>query len=122
MFVELSQIPAEGLPVSFRDAIRLGEDAGAAGDACSVEADLCLTKTGVVAAARGSFRAVVDLACSRCLEQFALTLAESFDVQYLPSQALAAEDEAELSGAELDVVPWWRIGSTWALSCERTSC
>ena len=105
MFVELSQIPAEGLPVSFRDAIRLGEDAGVAGDACSVEADLRLTKTGVGVAARGSFRAVVDLPCSRCLERFALTLAESFDVQYLPSQTLDGEDEAELSGAELDVVP-----------------
>lgn len=105
MFVELSQIPAEGLQVSFRDAIRLGEDAGVAGDAFPVEADLSLTKTGVGVAARGSFRAVVDLACSRCLELFTLTLAESFDVQYLPSQALAAEDEAELSGAELDVVP-----------------
>ncbi|HEY7676831.1 MAG TPA: DUF177 domain-containing protein [Candidatus Methylomirabilis sp.] len=104
MLVELSQIPVEGLQVSFRDAIRLGEEAGAARDACSVEADFRLTKTGVGVAARGLFRATVDLACSRCLEPFALTIAEPFEVQYLPSQELG-EEEAELSGAELDVVP-----------------
>lgn len=105
MLVELSQIPAEGLQVSFRDVIRLGEEAGAARDVCPVEAELCLTKTGVGVAVRGRFRATVDLACSRCLEAFALPIAESFDVQYLPSQELAGEEEAELSGAELDVVP-----------------
>ena len=105
MLVELSQIPADGLQVSFRDAIRLGEEAGAGRGVCSVEAEFCLTKTGVGAAARGQFRATVDLACSRCLEPFALTIAEGFEVQYLPSQELGGEDEAELSGAELDVVP-----------------
>lgn len=105
MFVELSQIPAEGLPVSFRDNIRLGEDAGTAPDACAAEAELRLTKTGVGVAVRGRFRATMDLACSRCLEPFALTVAESFEVQYLPSRELGREDEAELSGAELDVVP-----------------
>jgi uncharacterized protein len=105
MLVELSQIPAEGLQVSFRDAIRLGEEASAARDVCSVEAEFRLTKTGVGVAARGQFRATVDLACSRCLEPFALTIAEPFEVHYLPSQELGGEDEAELSGAELDVVP-----------------
>jgi len=104
MLVELSQIPAEGLQLSFRDTIRLGEMAGAARDVCSVEADLRLTKTGVGVAARGQFRATVDLACSRCLEPFVLTIAEPFEVQYLPSRELGGEDEAELSRAELDVV------------------
>ncbi len=105
MLVELSQIPVEGLQVSFRDAIRLGEDAGVAREGCSVEAEVRLTKTGVGVAARGGFRATLDLVCCRCLEFFALTIADSFEVQYLPSQALAGEDEAELSGAQLDVVP-----------------
>jgi uncharacterized protein len=105
MLVELSQIPAEGLLVSFRDVIRLGEEAGAARDACSVDAEVRLTKTGVGVVARGQFRATVDLACSRCLEAFALTIAEPFEVQYLPSRDIGGEDEAELSRGELDVVP-----------------
>ena len=105
MFVELTQIPPEGLRVRFEDGVRLGEDAGTVRDVCSVEADLCLSKTGVGVAVRGELRASVDLACSRCLEPFALTVGESFEVQYLPPQELGEEDEAELSGAEMDVVP-----------------
>ena len=102
MLVELSQIPAEGFQVRFRDTIRLGEEAGGP---CLVEADVWLTKTGAGASAHGGFRAALDLTCCRCLEPFSLTMAESFEVQYLPWRELAGKDEAALSGAELDVVP-----------------
>ncbi len=105
MIVELSQIPAEGLHLAFQETIRLAEGADTDRAACPVHGEVRLTKTGVGVAARGRFRATIDLACSRCLEPFALALAEDFDVQYLPSQDFGDDDEHELSGADLDVVP-----------------
>jgi len=105
MIVELSQIPAEGLQLVFQEPIRLGEGKGGGGAVCPVHAEVRLTKTGVGVAARGRFHATLELACSRCLEPFSLALAEDFDVQYLPFRDLGAEDESELSGGDLDVVP-----------------
>lgn len=105
MIVELSQIPAEGLQVSFQAFIRLEEGGETDRTAYPVHAEVWLTRTGEGVAARGRFRVTVDLACSRCLEPFALALAEDFDVQYLPSQVLREDEEHELSGADLDVVP-----------------
>jgi len=105
MIVELSQIPAEGLQVVFQESIRLAERGDTDRAACPVHAEVRLTKTGVGVAVRGHFHATLDLACSRCLEPFALALDEDFDVQYLPVQELGGDEEHGLSGADLDVAP-----------------
>lgn len=104
MIVELSQIPEEGLEVDFHAPVRLGVEAAEA-SLCPVQARIRLFKAGPGVAVRGRFQCTVDVSCSRCLEPFALPIGESFDVQYLPPQALGGEDDAELSGADLDVLP-----------------
>lgn len=104
MIVELSQIPDEGLEVDFREALRLEGEAGE-GAPCPVEAEVRLVKTGMGVAVWGRFRCTVHLPCSRCLEPFPLPLGESFEVQYLSSGAMGHEEESELSGADLDVLP-----------------
>ncbi len=105
MIVELKQIPDEGLAVAFAQVIRLAEAAGAGEAAYPVQAEIRLMKIGMGVAVRGRFRASVNLSCSRCLEPYAQALDEDFDVQYLPAPTLARDEEHELSGTELDVLP-----------------
>lgn len=104
MIVELTQIPDEGLHLDLHEALQLqGEEPE--GHRCAVDARVSLQKTGLGVTVRGRFRCTVPLACGRCLEAFGLTLEESFEVQYLPPEALGSQEERELSGAELDVLP-----------------
>jgi uncharacterized protein len=105
MIVELKQIPDEGLAVAFEEAIHLAEEAGAGEAVYAVQAEVRLMKIGMGVDVRGRFRASANISCGRCLEPFVQNLAEDFEVQYLPAPTLAGDEEYELSGSEMDVLP-----------------
>lgn len=104
MFVDIAQIPAEGLDLHFRG----GEDfLSPSGERVRllrpVEATLhfCRTPTGVLV--QGQISSDLQLHCSRCFELFSLPVSEGFEVGYRGALGEGVEGEHELGRDELDV-------------------
>ena len=104
MFVDIAQIPAEGLDLHFRG----GEDfLDSSGEGVHLlrpaEAMLhfCRTSTGVWV--RGQISSDLQLHCSRCFELFTLPVCEGFEVGYCDPLGESVEEEHELRRDELDV-------------------
>jgi len=51
----------------------------------------------------GTVRAELELACSRCLEPYTVTVDAPFDLRYLPASAMATEPEREVPDEDLDL-------------------
>jgi uncharacterized protein len=51
----------------------------------------------------GAVRADLELACSRCLEPYTVTIDAPFDVRYLPASAMSSEPEREVADEDLDL-------------------
>ena len=104
MFVDIAQIPAEGLDVQFRGTedfldpsgewVRLLRPVEAA-------VHFCRNPTGVLV--RGQISSDLQLHCSRCFELFTLPVSEGFEVQYRGSLGAEVGEEHELGREELDV-------------------
>lgn len=104
MFVDIAQIPAEGLDLHFRGG---GDFLDPSGERVKllrpVETTLnfCRTPTGVWV--RGQISSDLQLHCSRCSEVFTFPVCESFEVRYHDPLEERAEEEQELGRDELDV-------------------
>jgi len=100
MFIEISQIPEEGLDLLYHDDLREGE--GLWEPKTPVRASLHLKKREDGVAVSGSFSIVVGLSCSRCSDPVVLPLEDAFEIYFTPPDR-ALDEDLELTPAELDV-------------------
>jgi uncharacterized protein len=115
LVINVSQIPAEGLPVEVdldpAEVHLQGEESFTlqAGGTLRCRVELGDEESVHV---RGRLAARLGLQCGRCLEPFDLPVDQDLDLFYLPHQANAAddeEDEIELTGRDM-VVAYYREG------------
>ncbi|HON58562.1 MAG TPA: DUF177 domain-containing protein [Smithella sp.] len=67
-----------------------------------VDATFLVTKTSGAIYIKGSFSALVDICCSRCLENVDLSIGTDFDYTMMPRKVETAE-EIELKAEELEI-------------------
>jgi uncharacterized protein len=104
MFVDIAQIPAEGLEIHFRGAEDLLHPSGERVYLLRpVEATLHFLRTPTGVSVRGHISSDLQLHCSRCSELFALPVSEEFGVEYRSLLGGGVEEEHELGPEELDV-------------------
>lgn len=68
----------------------------------NVDATFFLTKTSGAVYIKGSFSALVDICCSRCLESVALPIGADFEYTMMPLKVETAE-EIELKAEDLEI-------------------
>lgn len=104
MFIDIAQIPAEGLDISFREAEDFLDASGQGIHLLRpLEATLHFCRTPAGVWVKGEFSSNLELHCSRCDELFTLPVNEGFDVRYRNPLGRAADEERELAPDELDV-------------------
>ncbi len=104
MFVDIAQIPAEGLDIHFREAEDFLDPSGERIQLLRpVEATLHFRRTPTGVWVRGQISSDLQLHCSRCFELFTLPVREGFEVEYRKPLARGGEEERELAPDELDV-------------------
>lgn len=104
MFVEITQIPSEGLDIHFREAEDFLDPSGErVRPLRPVEATLHLSRTSTGISVRGKISSHLQLHCSRCFELFTLPVCEGFEVRYRGPLEASVEEEHELGPDELDV-------------------
>jgi uncharacterized protein len=67
-----------------------------------VDVDCLITKTSGTIFIKGSFFALIDICCSRCLENTKLSIGNDFAYTLIPAKAEASED-LELKPEELEI-------------------
>lgn len=67
-----------------------------------VDVDCLITKTSGTVFIKGSFSALIDICCSRCLENTKLSIGSDFAYTLIPAKAEASED-LELKPEELEI-------------------
>ncbi|MBI3989011.1 MAG: DUF177 domain-containing protein [candidate division NC10 bacterium] len=100
MFVEISQIPAEGLDLLYQGD--LPEREGLWEPKTPVRASLHLEKREKGVVVSGTFSTVVGLSCSRCSDPVLLPVEDAFEI-YLTPPSRALDENLELTPGELDV-------------------
>jgi uncharacterized protein len=103
MFVELSQIPKEGLDLSYSGDYPALAVEGLCEPRAPVEVAIYLERHGEGVMASGAFSTVVGLSCSRCLIPFVLPVHDEFHVFFVPPPSFKEDEEVELGLEELDV-------------------
>jgi uncharacterized protein len=104
MFVDISQIPSEGLDVRFRVTEDFLDPSGERVHPLRpIEATLYFLRSSTGVSVRGEISSHLQLHCSRCFELFTLPLCEGFEVRYRGSLGASVEEEHELGPEELDV-------------------
>lgn len=104
MFVDIAQIPAEGLDVQFRGTEDLLDPSGEWVRLLRpVEAALHFYRNPTGVLVRGQISSDLQLHCSRCFELFTLPIREGFEVQYRGPLGAEVGEEHELGREELDV-------------------
>jgi uncharacterized protein len=104
MFVDIAQIPAEGLDVQFRETEDFLDPSGERVHLLRpVEATLHLRRNPTGVLVRGQISSDLQLHCSRCFELFTLPVNEEFEVQYRGPLGGEVGEEHELARDELDV-------------------
>lgn len=103
MFVELSQIPEEGLDLVYHPGDLALEAEGLWEPRAPVEAAIRFERRGEGVMASGTFSTIVGLTCSRCSEPFALPVHDEFQVFFTRPSSSREDEEVELSREELDV-------------------
>lgn len=104
MFIDIAQIPPEGLDICFREAEDFLDPSGQRVHLLrpiEVTLHFCRIPTGVWV--RGQISSDFQYHCSRCFELFALPVSEGFEVRYCGSLGRGVEEEHELGVDELDV-------------------
>jgi uncharacterized protein len=83
------------------------EDVAQPGDAyrivAPVELDFDIHKDRDKFRLTGVTRTELEMACSRCLEPFRMTVDAPFDHRYLPASDMSADDERETQDEDLDI-------------------
>ena len=106
--VPLTSIPPEGLEVE----VDLGEqyfsrwreeDPGLEFSAAAVNGSVRLEKHGRDILVRGKLQGHLQLACGRCLENFALPADADFDLLLVPGPGTPGSEDEELSAPDLDL-------------------
>lgn len=104
MFVDITQIPSEGLDVEFREAEDFLDSSGEAISLLQpVEATLHFLRAPTEVWVRGRVSSVLQLNCSRCSEPFSFPVHEAFKVRYRGPLADKVEEVHALDVEELDV-------------------
>lgn len=104
MFVDITQIPLEGLDLHFRGGEDFLDPSGERVHLLRpVEATLHFCRTPIGVWVRGQISSDLQLHCSRCFELFALPVCEGFEVGYRDPLGESVEEEHELGRDELDV-------------------
>jgi len=104
MFVEITQIPSEGLDVRFRVTEDFLDPSGEwVHPLRPVEAMLHFTRSSTGVSVRGEISSHLQLHCSRCFEFFSLPVSEAFEVLYRGALGDSVDEEHELDPEELDV-------------------
>ncbi|MCE5211143.1 MAG: DUF177 domain-containing protein [Deltaproteobacteria bacterium] len=67
-----------------------------------IDVDCLITKTSGTVFIKGSFSALIDICCSRCLENTKLSIGSDFAYTLIPAKAEASED-LELKPEELEI-------------------
>jgi uncharacterized protein len=104
MFVDIAQIPAEGLDVQLRETEDFLDPSGQWVHLLRpVEATLHFSRNPIGVLVRGQITSDLELHCSRCFELFTLPISEGFEVQYRGPLGAEVGEEHELAREELDV-------------------
>ena len=104
MFVEITQIPSEGLDVRCRVTEDFLDPSGERVHPLRpVEATLHFSRSSTGVSVRGEISSRLQLHCSRCFELFTLPVGEGFEVRYRAPLGPSVEEEHELGPEELDV-------------------
>ncbi|MFQ5882691.1 MAG: DUF177 domain-containing protein [Candidatus Methylomirabilales bacterium] len=104
MFIDIAEIPAEGLDIEFREAEDFLDPSGMR--ICllrPVEANLHFCRTSTEVWVRGQVSSHLRLYCSRCSEPFTFPVCEGFEVRYRGPLGEIVEGEHELGPDELEV-------------------
>lgn len=104
MFVDITQIPSEGLDIHFREAEDFQDPSGERVHPLQpTEASLHFSRTSTGVLVRGEISSQLQIHCSRCFEFFTLPVCEGFEVQYRGPVEQGLDEEHELKPEELDV-------------------
>ncbi|MEE9182653.1 MAG: DUF177 domain-containing protein [candidate division NC10 bacterium] len=104
MFVDIAQIPAEGLDIQFRQVEDILDPSGEKFQFLGpVEAMLHFYRTPSGVWVRGQISSNLQLHCSRCFELIAFQICEGFEVEYRGPLGRSVEEQHELGRDELDV-------------------
>lgn len=104
MFVEIAQIPLEGLDVRFRMTEGFLDPSGEwVHPLRPVEAMLHFSRSSTGVSVRGEISSHLQLYCSRCFELFTLPVCEGFEIRYRGPLGARVDEEQELGPEELDV-------------------
>jgi len=105
--VELFTIPPEGISRGFTST---GPDLGIVASELAVvrpvEMECQFYKVSHEVVVQGSLRSTLQLACSRCAEEFVQPLSVALDAVYLPLDELSSARAKELEEGEADVYPY----------------
>lgn len=103
MLIDIAQIPQEGLELTLRaEPVALCLPEGSPPGEVRADALLKLTRTSQGVLAEGEVTSTLSLICGRCSEPFAYPIREAFSVHYQRPATEAAEEEVELTAADLD--------------------
>lgn len=113
--ISLDSIPTHGLTVQVQDWARGGCGEGLGGASTAVGGQLVLTRTGRHIIVRGQLQGSANVACDRCGELLAFSIAGEADCAYLPADEIVATpneddspeeppDHGEYDGVALDLV------------------
>lgn len=104
MFVDIGQVPVEGLEVQFCESEDFLDPSGVKVHLLRpVEATLHFRRTQTGVWVRGQVSSDFQLHCGRCFDLFTLPVCEDFEVEYRGSLGRGVEEERELDREELDV-------------------
>lgn len=104
MFVDIAQIPAEGLDIQFRQVEDILDPSGEKFQFLRpVEAMLHFYRIPTGVCVRGQISSHLHLHCSRCFELFTFQICEGFEVEYRGPLGRSVEEQHELGRDELDV-------------------
>jgi uncharacterized protein len=106
--VNVEEIPEEGLSLSWEEEgsslLSIGGDPAKVPLAFEgpVHAEARIERAGRSFLVRGTFKAVLRLQCSRCLDEFSYPLSTGFEVTLFPLKGTELPDEVELTEEEME--------------------
>jgi len=104
MEILLDDIPEEGKEIKLTVSI---EDLNSSGEEIRLKEPVTLKafvkRSGDKVLIKGALQTLLQIECSRCLEEFLCHIDESFTVTFLPSRERPKESDLELESDDLDI-------------------
>ncbi|MGA1871031.1 MAG: YceD family protein [bacterium] len=104
MNIQLKEIPEEGCTIASevpKTDFNLGEDEVRLQGPVSINIKINKSSRGIIIS--GKVKTLLELECSRCLENFLFHVNEQFEACFIPEDQKIEEEEVELTKNDMDV-------------------